>query len=403
MTGRDLVAKPSDYESFPYIRRTPDFPAHELVSPGHRRSTYAADLSDEQADRVNRLLGGLVISFHDHPQLLPVDPSEFFPYLRSRREFTAFTELRSAGLTAVFDNLVGTFGASTTAGGKWDDVTTALGMRLADLAHRDDVLVVRRAQDILDAHRDGKLGFVLGTESASMIENEVDRLDMLYGFGVRQMGLVYADSNTLGSGQKEARDAGLTTFGRRAVERMNALGILIDVSHASDQTSLDAIEASSAPIAVTHAGARAVWPTPRMKSDDVLKALAERGGVLGLEAAPHTTLSAEHRTHTIESVMDHFTYAVELMGIEHVAFGPDAIYGDHVGLHQVINSHLGLARMLDSGDLQYERVSHVDGMENPTESFRNIAGWLVEHGYRDSDIQAVLGGNILRLVKQVWR
>jgi membrane dipeptidase len=374
------------------------------VDPAFRRSTYDPDLDQAQAARAERLLAdNVVISFHDHPQLLAADPGETFAYLRSRHDFTAFTQLRSSGLTAVFDNLLGILGMSTPAGWKWDDQITSLGMRLADLAHRDDVTVARTVQDILDAKRDGKLAFVMGTESAGAIENELDRIDVLYGFGLRQMGLVYADSSTLGSGQREPRDAGLTTFGRRAVERMNKLGILIDVSHASDQTSRDAIEVSAKPIAITHAGARAVWPTPRMKPDDVLKALAERGGVLGIEAAPHTTVSPDHRAHTIESVMDHFTYAVELMGIEHVAFGPDAFYGDHVGFHHDLIANLGVAQVMNAGDLEYPRVPHVDGLENPTENFRNIVGWLVKHGYSDNEIQAVLGGNILRLLREVWR
>jgi membrane dipeptidase len=217
------------------------------------------------------------------------------------------------------------------------------------------------------------------------------------------MGLVYAEANTLGGGQKERHDGGLTAFGRRAVERMNALGILIDVSHAGDRTSLDAIEASAKPVAITHAGARGVWPIARMKPDEVLKACAERGGVLGIEAAPHTTVSHDHPAHTIESVMDHFTYAVELMGIEHVAFGPDTLYGDHVAFHHALNGKLSLSSVLDPGDVAYDRVAHVDGLENPTENFRNIAAWLVKHGYGDDEIKAVLGGNILRLLNEVWR
>lgn len=403
MSNQYAAARPDDYESFAYLAGHYDLPAFELVAPSVRRSKYAPELSTDQEERVERLMSGLIISFHDHPQMLPTDLTEIFDYLRSLREYTAYTELRSSGLSAVFDNLVGVIGSMSPAGWKWDDTISALGMRLADLAHRDDATVIHRSQDLLDAHRDGKLGFVLGTESAGMIENELDRLDVLYGFGIRQMGLVYADSNTLGSGQKEARDAGLTAFGRKAVQRMNDLGILIDVSHASDQTSLDAIETSAVPIAVTHAGARGVWPIPRLKSDEVLKALAERGGVLGLEAAPHTTISHEHNVHSIESVMDHFAYAVELMGIEHVAFGPDTIYGDHVAFHGVMSSHLDLGRMREDGNLDFETVDYVDGLENPTETFGNIASWLVQHGYSDSEIEAVMGGNILRLVQEVWR
>jgi membrane dipeptidase len=394
------AARPSDYESFPYVQRGIDFPAVELSDPSHRRSGFAAALDAGQVARVERLLAdNVVISFHDHPQLFPAHLSDVSTFMRTKREFTAFTELRRSGLTAIFDNWFGIIGSTTPSGWHWDDLITTLGIRLADLAHHDGTVVAHTVQDILDAKRDGHLAFVMGTESAGPIENELDRIDVLYGFGIRQMGLVYAQANTLGSGQKDQSDGGLTAFGRRAVQRMNALGVLIDVSHAGDRTSLDAIEASSKPVAITHAGARGVWPIARMKPDEVLKACAERGGVLGLEAAPHTTVSYDHRTHTIESVMDHFTYAVDLMGIEHVAFGPDTLYGDHVGFHHAVNGKLGIA----SADVEYDRVAHVDGLENPSENFRNITGWLVEHGYSDSEIQAVLGGNILRLLNEVWR
>jgi membrane dipeptidase len=398
------AAKPSDYESFPYVRRGVDFPAIELSDPGHRRSRFAAKLDADQTARAERLLAdNVIISFHDHPQLLPADMTDASAYLRTKQEFTAFAELRQSGLTAVFDNWFGVIGSTRRSGWKWDDLIMTLGMRLADLAHQDDVMVARTVQDVLDAKRDGHICFVMGTESAGVIENELDRIDVLYGLGIRQMGLVYAETNALGSGQKEQRDGGLTAFGHRAVERMNALGVLIDVSHASDRTCLDAIEASSKPVAITHAGARAVWPIPRMKPDEVLRACAERGGVLGIEAAPHTTVSYDHRAQSIDSVMDHFTYAVDVMGIEHVAFGPDTLYGDHVGFQRAISEVIGASRLFDAGDLDWERVTHVDGLENPSENFRNITGWLVEHGYSDSEIKAVLGGNILRLLNEVWR
>lgn len=401
---RGPTAKPANYESFPYAKRGVDFPVIELADPSYRRSRFDPGLDEQETQRVERLLAeNVIISFHEHPQLLAADSSQTFEYLRTRHDFTAFAQLHGSGLTALFDNLWGMLGMSTPAGWKWDDLVTSLGMRLADLTHRDDVCVARAVQDIHDARTDGKLAFIMGTESAGAIENELDRIDVAYGLGIRQMGLVYSDSNTLGSGQWEQRDGGLTKFGHRAVERMNKLGILIDISHASDQTCRDAIEASTKPLAITHAGARGVWPTPRMKPDDVLKACAERGGVLGLMAAPHTTVSYAHRTHTIESVMDHFTYAVDLMGVEHVAFGPDTLYGDHVGLHHAIDTRDDPTGMTNEDDLEYVRVTHVDGLENPTENFRNITGWLVKHGYHDSDIQAVLGGNILRLLGEVWR
>jgi membrane dipeptidase len=243
------------------------------------------------------------------------------------------------------------------------------------------------------------MGVVFGLEAATPIENELDRLDVLYGIGIRQIGIAYSDANALGSGLSEPTDGGLTSFGRRAVARMNQLGLAIDVSHSSDRTALDTCEQSARPVLITHAGARAVWNTARMKPDAVLRAVADTGGVIGMSAAPHTTLSADHPQHSIESVMDHFTYCADLVGLDHVAFGPDTLYGDHVALHRTFAHLLSLAATRGPG---FEPVDYVDGLENPTENFPNICAWLVQHGYADDEIRAVLGGNVYRVLQQIW-
>ena len=103
----------------------------------------------------------------------------------------------------------------------------------------------------------------------------------------------------------------------------------------------------------------------------------------------------------MKSVMDHFTHCVDVVGIENVAFGPDTLYGDHVGLHRVFARLLGLAERTSTGP-SFERVSYVAGLESPTENFHNIVGWLVKHGYTDTDIRAVIGGNIVRALREVW-
>jgi membrane dipeptidase len=301
----------------------------------------------------------------------------------------------------VFDNMMdGTACVTGHAPWRWDDVVTDLGMRQADIAHQSDVVVVRDVGDIERVHADGRVGLVFGLEAATPIENELDRLDVLYGLGLRQIGIAYSDSNSLGSGLAERVDGGLTAFGHRAVARMDTLGLAIDVSHSSDLTSLDVCRASANPVFLTHGGARAIWDTARMKPDDVLRAVAGTGGVIGMSAAPHTTLSAAHPLHTIESVMDHFQYCLDLVGIEHVAFGPDTLYGDHVGLHTVFGHLMSLGGA--TAGPAHEKVPYVDGLENPTENFANICGWLVAHGFSDDDIRAVVGGNVLRALRQVW-
>lgn len=140
---------------------------------------------------------------------------------------------------------------------KWDDTLFDMGMRLSDWAHQDMVVPVLRMSDVERVHEQGQVGVVLTLESASPIENEIDRLDVLHGFGVRSIGLVYSDSNLVGGGLAEASDAGLTRFGRQVVRRMNQLGIIVDVAHTGDRTALDAIVASREPVIISHAGARA--------------------------------------------------------------------------------------------------------------------------------------------------
>jgi membrane dipeptidase len=290
-------------------------------------------------------------------------------------------------------------------GWKWTEVLHDVGMRLCDLAHQDFVVHATSVDDILRAHREGRIAWVASVEGAAPIENELDRVEILYGFGVRAMGITYSESNSLGSGLKEATDGGLTAFGSRVVERMNQVGMLIDCSHCGDQTTLDVIERSRKPIVLSHIGARALWNTNRMAPDDVLKACAGKGGIIGIEAAPHTTLTARHPSHDVESYMEHFEYVKDLVGIDHVSFGPDTLYGDHVGLHHVYKASLSIQeshRREASGGPAYEEVEYVKGVENPTEAADNIVRWLVSHRYSDEDIRKVVGGNSLRLLKEVW-
>ncbi len=390
-TAYDYLEAGKDYKEFAYAEQIGRVPAYAGL-----------DLSDAEEERTRRLLTQeTVISLHDHVQVFPEDMTQLRDHIRQGREPTGYAGLARSGLTAVFDNgMDGTCCISSDAGWKYQDVLFDLGVRMADLAHQDFVIKGETIADIEYAAATGRIAHIFALEASTMIENEVDRLDVLYGFGVRQMGIAYSEANMLGSGLKERGDGGLTYFGERAVERMNKLGIAIDVSHSGDRTSVDVIKASKKPIFITHAGARSVWPTNRMKTDETIVECAKRGGVIGLEAAPHTTLSPKHPRHSLESVMDHFEYCVDLVGLEHVSFGPDTLFGDHVGLHDAFSSNLSLGQA--HGTVEYEKVAYVDGLENPAEEFYNIIGWLVKHGYSDDEIRAVVGGNTLRVLKEVW-
>ena len=390
------------YTSYQYLEPGEDYKAFELAQQLERVPSRKVEVTNEQEGRVEQLfLNNLVISLHDHCFVAPKDLSRFLEFRRWGRDWTGYEGLAVSGLDCVFDNMMdGTAMITSRGGWKWDDIVFDIGMRLSDIAHQELVVLATTTKDIKSAKADGQVAFVVSLEGAAMIENELDRIDVLYGLGVRCLGIAYSEGNALGAGLKEPRDGGLTVFGRKAVKRMNRLGMAIDVSHSGDQTSLDTIEASEQPIFITHAGARALWDTPRLKPDGVIKACAERGGVIGIEAAPHTTISEKNLTHTIDSFMEHFAYCVDLVGIDYVTFGPDVLFGDHVGLHTALTEALSLGA--SKGKQPYPKVDYVDGLENPAEAFPNIVRWLVKHNYSDDEIAKVIGGNTMRVLEQVW-
>jgi membrane dipeptidase len=400
----------SGYKSFDYLEAGKDFRQFELVQ-GH--SPFPANpvpLSPEQEQRVGNLAEKLVmVSLHEHPHLFPADIDETLAYGKQVRVATAYEALADSCWDAVFDNFMdGTALITSKAGWKWSDIIYDLGMRLCDLAHQDFVIKCEKVEDIYRAHDEGRIALVPALEGAAMIENELDRIEILYGFGVRVLGITYSESNCLGTGLREPGDGGLTSFGFQAVERMNKIGMAIDCAHSSDQTMLDTVAASTKPIFLTHTGARSLWNIKRLAPDSAIKACAEKGGVIGIEAAPHTTLTKKHPLHSLESCMEHFEYIKDMVGIDHVTFGPDTLYGDHVGLHRVFAgalsigmSHQGKGNQAPAPE--FEKVEYVKGLENPTEGSYNILRWLVKHNYSEADIAKVMGENVLRVLEEVWQ
>ncbi len=395
------------YRSFEYLEGGRDYVLFEMADQVARVPAFVLPLAEAEEARVRQLADRcIMVSLHEHVGVFPARIEETPAFVRQGRQPTAFEGLAHCWWDAIFDNLIDGIGAiESKTGWKWTEMLHDLGMRLSDLAHQDFVVHCTRASQIREAHATGRIAWIASMEGAAMIENEIERIEVLHGLGVRALGITYSEANALGSGLKEKRDGGLTALGRRAVERMNKVGMLIDCSHCGDQTTRDVIEASEQPILLSHIGARALWDSNRLAPDDVLEACARRGGVIGVEAAPHTTLTRQHRRHDIEAFMEHFEYIVGLVGIDHVGFGPDSLYGDHVGLHKVYAANLSLKESRAGGataDNAFTPVEWVEGLENPTEGSHNILRWLVKHGYADADIEKVIGGNALRLLDQVW-
>ena len=381
------------YKAYQYLEAGVDYRAFELCDGDKVFPEYLIELTEEQEKRVLKLAGEKIcISIHEHPVLFPKNlERDVFDYNREGRQPCAYEELSRSYLDCVFDNLMdGTCTIYSKNGWKWGEVLHDLGIRLCDLAHQDFIIRCEKVDDIYRAHREGKIALVPVIEGAAPIENELDRIDILYGFGVRVLGVTYSESNALGSGLKEDRDGGLTYFGRQAVERMNKVGMAIDCSHVGIETTKDVINYS-----------KALWNSKRLAPDDVLKACAAKGGVIGIEAAPHTAITKNYPEHSIYSYMEHFEYIKDLVGIEHVAFGPDTLYGDHVGLHHAFAAHLS-TKGTQGDTSSFKEVEYVKGIENPTKAYKNILRYLVKAGYSDEDIEKVIGGNVIRVLKEVW-
>lgn len=386
----------SGYRAFGYLEAGVDYPYIELAPQLGRVPSRRPEVSPAEEERAQGLLERYVVaSLHDHSGVAPKDISRLREYRRNGRESTGYEGLAVSGLDCIIDGMSPRNYITSQSGWKWTDTIHDLGQRLCDIAHQKLLIRTDGVADIRRAKANGQIAFVPSLEAVTCIENEVDRLDVLYGLGVRCGGIVYSMSNALGGGGGEAQDGGLTDFGRRAVKRMNQIGMAIDISHAGDRTALETIEASKKPVLITHVGARALWNTGRMKTDEAFRACAERGGVIGIEAAPNTTRTAKHPRHTLESYMEHFEYLVHLVGIDHVGFGPDTYFGDHVGLARI---HFGAA---DAGT-DPAAIDYVDGIENPAEAFPNIVRWLVKHRYSDEEIGKAVGGNLIRALEEVW-
>ena len=393
------------YEAFSYLEPGVDYKVIDWAD-WDWAGRHVIELDAAQEARVERLLREHpYVSLHDHPDFTTRDMTTcepLFDAMRAGRDRCGYEALAYSHLDCIFDNMMdGTNIISSEAGWKWIDIVHDLGMRLCDIDHQDFLVHCKRVEDIFEAKKAGKIAWVAVIEGAAPIENEIDRIDILYGLGIRQMGVTYSESNALGSGCREDNDGGLTQFGKKCVERMNKVGMLIDVSHCGPRTAYDAVMHSSKPIIASHVGAKGVWPTKRMASDELIRAVGEKNGVIGIEAAPHTTMSKTNMTHDIDSFMEHFEYVANMIGIDHVGFGVDCMYGDHVGLHHAFAAALSTG---ETGRTQteYQEVPYVKYLENPTEASWNIPRWLVKHGYSDEDIAKVLGGNAIRVLREVW-
>ncbi|MFB0557607.1 MAG: dipeptidase [Candidatus Bathyarchaeia archaeon] len=399
------------YKAYGYLEPGFDYKEFRLCKGFGRVPPYFVPLSKAEEERFEGFIeGNVIVDLHEHLVLWPEDMGGAMELQSLGRDFTAYEALSKARVDCVFDHLMdGTAYITSYSGWKWTDIVHDIGMRLCDLHHQTMVTHCKMVQDIRDAAENGKVAFVICLESATPIENELDRIDVLYGLGVRSMGICYSESNMLGGGMGETfEDSGLTDFGYDAVKRMNKVGMLIDVGHTNDRTAIDTIQASDKLIYDSHSGPAAI-AQGHTKGDEVLHALAERGGMIGVGGAGRGLRTKKHPVGSIDSYMECVEYCIDLMGIDNVGCGPDTLYGDHQGLYKYwfarrLGHHRRPGREADATwpiPPGIEDPGYVKGLENPNE-FVNVARWMIKHGYSDGEIAKVMGQNALRLLEGVW-
>ena len=256
---------------------------------------------------------------------------------------------------------------------------------------------VVKANDINRAKEADKIAIIYNLQDCGFIGTDIDLLEQFYYMGIRIMQLTYNSKNTIGTGCTARRDRGLTEFGRQVVERINELKAVVDVSHCGAQTSMDAAIHSSGPIIASHTLADSVFKHDRAKSDELLQAIAEKGGYIGVLTVPGF-LTTNMKT-TIDDWLDHIDYIINLAGIDHVGIGTD-YYGYSVpdNLAKKIDELIGIL-----GFRQEHRATFTDKMQDfeNYEKFPNLIRGLISRGYSDTEIGKIAGGNFVQIFKKI--
>ena len=260
--------------------------------------------------------------------------------------------------------------------------------------YSDLIIPGRSADDVRRAHAEGKTAIVFGFQNCSPIEDDIGLVEVCHQLGARFMQLSYNNQSLLATGCYEADDPGITRMGRQVIHEMNRVGLVIDMSHSAERSTLEAIEISERPIAITHANPASWHPALRNKSDTVLKALAESGGMLGFSLYPHH-LNEGSRC-TLEDFCTMIARTAEVMGMEQIGFGSDLCQNQPDTVVAWMRNGTW-TRDTDFG----EGSADVPGFpDQPTwfrdnRDFEGIQAGMRAVGFSNTDIAKIGGGNWL--------
>ncbi len=300
-----------------------------------------------------------------------------------------FERFKNSGVHVInFGNGVDSFADAQELFGKWNSFIALYPQWL---------MRINNAADMASVREQGKFGILYGLQSSAQFQT-LDDVNRCYGLGQRVSQLSYNYRSLVADGAFEPYDGGVSEWGGKVIERMNAVRMAVDIGHASDKTKLDALDISKAPVILSHGNCRALIPDGlRASTDDAIRKLAAKGGVMGISDIAFMVKGTEPVT--IDDVVDHYDHVRDLVGIEHVGVGSDAgIESNDLAPPEKLKS------ILASADKRYRiHGTHevVAGMEGPNRMWELCAA-LVRRGYTDEHVRLVLGGNWARVLKEIW-
>jgi membrane dipeptidase len=320
------------------------------------------------------------------------DPAEI------HREILVFDGLSASNFD---ENLIpklrqgGVHGLHQTVGGRAPFGETVAGVvrfRSFVESHGDELSLATSAGAIEQARRDGKIAVVMGFQGSDMLRGDESLLSVFRDLGVRIVQIAYNQRTWAGDGCTERTNCGLSLFGVRLVEELNRLRMIVDCSHTGENTTLDAIEASKAPVIVSHTNVRALCDNPRGASDRVIDAIARKGGVIGLTSFAY--FLNKDRPATLDDYLNNVDYLVRRVGVDHVGVGLDLIEGRvyEPPLDPILfkpEAYPPLPWPYARGIERYEEMS-------------NVTRGLLERDYPEESVRQILGGNWLRVYREIW-
>lgn len=312
-------------------------------------------------------------------------------------------DIKTSGVTAVNSTVDGVWKSSW-----WTFEAAIQGLSRMDFKIdklREILVRATRADDIRKAKANGKMAVIYGFQNTNQIGEDLENIDLFYRFGVRIIQLTYNTQNFVGRGNSERyrEQSGLSHFGTRFVERLNKLGIIVDTGHCGPRTTLDALEVSKDPIAASHTACKALYDIPRAKSDDEMKAIAEKGGYIGIWAVP---FMYPPKDRTINHFLDEIDYIVDIAGVDHVGVGTDHFGPYPAEIADAVHKNIMESAQLEERGFRSDMFNSIDTRLATTgieffNKWPNITKGLVSRGYSDLEIEKIVGGNFLRLFDRV--